>query len=127
MSRSNGRPFDLRVVTIGGRAHHVVGRAHSSPFTNLNLDAERLSRECVAELLGDAWPEALNLAEQAAAALPGAYVLGVDLVVRPCRKRFAILEANAFGDYLPRLEFNGESTYDAALREWLQHSSREAA
>jgi hypothetical protein len=125
-ARSRGRPFDLRIVTIGGRAHHVVGRAHSSPFTNLNLDASRISRSEVAQHLGAAWPAVLSLAEQASADLSEAMMLGVDVLVRPCRRRFAVLEANAFGDYLPGLEFQGATTYEAELQS-LVRSLREAA
>ena len=119
----HGRPFDLRVVTIGQRARHVVGRANNSPFTNLNLDARRISREEVIEQLGDAWPEVECLSERAAELLPDAGALGIDLVVRPCRRRFALLEANAFGDYLPGLTFAGMSTYEAQLRAFLSPES----
>jgi hypothetical protein len=126
-ARHEGLPFDLRVITIGGEPRHVVGRAHSSPFTNLNLDARRLSRETVAEILGEGWREALLLAEQAARGIPNAYALGLDLLVRPSRRRFVMLEANAFGDYLPKLEFEGASTYEAELRQWLEQTAREAA
>jgi hypothetical protein len=125
-ARWQGRPFDLRIVTIGARAQHVVGRAHDSPFTNLNLDATRISRADVAERLGDSWPEVLSLAERAAAEFPDATALGLDILVRPCRRRLALLEANAFGDYLPQLEFEGATTYEAELRSLLR-LSREAA
>lgn len=122
-ARCQGKPFDLRIVTIGQRAAHIVGRCSTSPFTNLNLDAVRLSRDVVAERLGAEWPRALELAEQAAAALPEAFVLGIDLLVRPCRTRFALLEANAFGDYLPKLLHQGRSTYEAAVHAFLARRS----
>jgi len=38
--------------------------------------------------------------------------------VGPCCKKFALLEANAFGDYLPGLSFRGMSTWDAQLRRF---------
>lgn len=123
-ARWNGRPFDLRLVTIGGAVRHVVGRAGSSPFTNLNLDAVRIPRDAVLETIGDAWPEVRRTAEQAAATIPDAGMLGLDVLVRPCRKRFALLEANAFGDYLPGLTHCGLSTYEAQFRNLLE--SREA-
>jgi hypothetical protein len=115
-ARLNGVPFDLRLVVIGGTLRHVVGRANSSPFTNLNLDACRIPREAVEHHLGKSWSTAQELAERAAAELPEALVLGIDLLVRPSFQRFALLEANAFGDYLPGLFHRGESTYEAALR-----------
>lgn len=118
-ARYQGIPFDLRLVVVQGEVRHVVGRACHAPFTNLNLGARRIAREVVLERLGDAWPQAQSLAEQAAAILPEAGSLGVDLLVRPGRGRFALLEANSFGDYLPGLEHDGMSTYEAELRAFL--------
>lgn len=118
-ARWNGRPYDVRAVIIGGRLSHVVGRANASPFTNLNLDATRLPRELVKEHLGAAWFDFKRLCEDAAGRIcadgnPGR-MLGLDVLIRPCRRRFALLEANAFGDYLPGLMHRGESTYEAEL------------
>jgi len=114
-ARWNSVPFDLRVVTIGGRAQHVVGRANHSPFTNLNLDARRIERDDIETHLGEAWTHVLALAEHAAARISTGY-LGMDLLVRPCRRQCVVLEANAFGDYLPGLLFQGETTYDTEMR-----------
>jgi hypothetical protein len=114
-ARWNALPFDLRLVVIGGQLRHVVGRAGSSPFTNLNLDARRVPREAVEQRLGETWPRVESTAELAAREIPGALVLGIDLLVRSDLKRLALLEANAFGDYLPGLTDRGESTYEA---EW---------
>jgi hypothetical protein len=125
-ARWQGTPFDLRIVTIAAQARHVVGRANDSPFTNLNLDAARISCTDVAQRLGESWPEALSLAERAAAQLPEATTLGLDVLVRPCLNRFAVLEANAFGDYLPGLLYEGATTYEAELQSVLR-SYREAA
>ena len=44
-ARWQGKPFDLRLVMINGGVAHVVGRANHSPFTNLNLDAQRIARD----------------------------------------------------------------------------------
>ena len=117
-ARWQGRPFDLRVVTIGQRACHVVGRANDSPFTNLNLDARRISREALIRHLGDTWPEIESLCARAAATLPDAGMLGIDLLVRPCLRKLALLEANAFGDFLPGLSFAGLSTYEMELQQF---------
>jgi hypothetical protein len=115
-ARWNGRPFDVRVVTIGGRACHAVGRANSSPFTNLNLDAARIERDDLVAELGDKWEQLEALCVAGAQQLPDAGMLGIDLLVRPCREQFVLLEANAFGDYLPGLLYRGMSTWDAQLR-----------
>jgi hypothetical protein len=115
-ARWNGLPFDLRVVTIGGKAYHAVGRANASPFTNLNLDAARINRDDLVADLGNKWEHVEALCVAAAQQLPDAGMLGIDLLIRPCRKKFVLLEANAFGDYLPGLLFRGITTWDAQLR-----------
>jgi hypothetical protein len=115
-ARWQGRPYDLRIVMISGRMCHVVGRANSSPFTNLNLDARRVPRDVVMQQLADAWNSLEGLCEQAVSELPGAGMLALDVLVGPNRKKFALLEANAFGDYLPGLLHEGLSTYEAQLK-----------
>jgi hypothetical protein len=118
-ARWNGLPFDVRVVVIGGAAFHAVGRANAAPFTNLNLDATRIGREeLLACRLGDHWEDLLELAVAAAERLPEAGMLGIDVLVKPNGREFALLEANAFGDYLPGLTFDGRSTWDVEVR-WL--------
>jgi hypothetical protein len=116
-ARRHGLPFDLRLVTIGQRVHHVVGRANGSPFTNLNLDAQRISREDLIRQLGGTWQAVESLGTQAAAVLPDAGMLGIDVLVRPCLRKLVLLEANAFGDHLPGLSFAGLSTYEAQLQQ----------
>ena len=116
-ARWEGMPYDLRIVMIGGRVRHVVGRASSSPFTNLNLDARRIAREEIVTNLGTAWPELESLAERAAEQIPEAGVLGLDVLVRPRNQGFVLLEANAFGDYLPGLLHEGDTTYAAQFRQ----------
>ncbi len=118
-ARWHGKQFDLRIVAIGGRAKHVVGRANSSPFTNLNLDADRIDRADVEQHLGSNWHSVISLAEQAAKRISGAWYLGMDVLVRPCLRRAVILEANAFGDNLPCLLSDGQTTYEAELRTYL--------
>lgn len=124
-ARWQGVTYDLRVVTIGGDPRHVVGRASPGPFTNLNLGARRMSAEVVEEQLGESWPACLELCREAAAALPDAGMLGIDVLVSPCRNRFHLLEANAFGDYLPGLLHRGENTAQAQLRCWLSAGRKE--
>ena len=117
--RWRGRSYDLRLVTVAGQVSHVVGRASHSPFTNLNLDAQRMSEEEVRARLGAHLPAAFALACQGAACLPDATVLGIDLLVHPLGRKFSLLEANAFGDYLPGLLATGRTTYDAELEQIL--------
>lgn len=116
--RWQGRSYDLRMVMIGGRARHVVGRASPTPFTNLNLDASRISREEIVERMGPKLTELSSLAQRAVEQLPGAGMLGLDVIVKPRQQGFVLLEANAFGDYLPGLQHEGETTYSAQFNRW---------
>ena len=110
-----GRNLDFRVVTVGGEAAHLVGRLAGSPFTNLNLNASRLSAAAAASQLGDETMQSIrDLAERGAASFPDALYLGVDILIRP-DGQLALLEANAFGDYLPRLMWDDRSTHEVEL------------
>ncbi|REJ88079.1 MAG: hypothetical protein DWQ34_23430 [Planctomycetota bacterium] len=125
-ARWRGRSFDLRIVTIGQRVQHTVGRSSDSPFTNLNLDARRIPRTDIVPHLGAAWAEVESSTARAARLIPDAATLGIDVLVRPCRRKFVLLEANAFGDYLPGLLHNGLTTYEAQLRS-LHMTDRKSA
>lgn len=112
----NRRNFDLRVITTRGRVTHLVGRASFSPFTNLNLDAQRIPGPLVVEHLGEHWERAKALCEQASREFPDALAMGIDLLVKPSGQDFVLLEANAFGDYLPGLTASGKSTYEMQIQ-----------
>ena len=104
--------FDVRVVTLGGQPAHRVARVGTRMMTNLHLDSQRAD---VASLLGE---KDLAVLEQtalsAAATFPQSHVIGLDLVVR--KGRAHVLEANAFGDLLPKLLWQGHDTYAAQMR-----------
>jgi len=118
-----GVPFDLRCVVIDGTARHLLGRGAASPFTNLNLDGRRIPAEDLRRLLHDQVDVVLDHAARAAACFPGMLSVGVDVLIRP-DGRLAILEANAFGDYLPDLQDRGETPHEAYLSA-LVHSVRD--
>jgi hypothetical protein len=117
-----GRVFDLRVLVIAGRAHHVVVRAGTTPMTNLHLLNTCGEPEVVRERMGDdAWTAGMDACERAMALFPRSLHGGVDLLVSPDFKRHAILEVNAFGDLLPGVAHQGQDTYTAqiiATRNW---------
>ena len=103
--------YDLRVVTIDGQPAHRVARIGSQMMTNLHLDNRRGE---AAGLLNDADMRALeDTAALAARAFPASHVTGYDLVVRHGQAH--VLEANAFGDLLPGLLWQGIDTYTAQL------------
>ncbi|WP_126072688.1 hypothetical protein HF313_20800 [Massilia atriviolacea] len=111
--------FDLRVLTLGGRPAHRVARVGARMMTNLHLDNQRAD---VASLLGDKDHAALEQAAcAAAAAFPQSHVIGLDMVVR--KGRAHVLEANAFGDLLPRLLWQGRDTYAAQLQSFASHEA----
>jgi hypothetical protein len=110
----DGVPFDLRCVVIGGTARHLLGRGAASPFTNLNLNGRRIQAEDLRHLMPDMVDVVRDHAAKAAACFPGMLSVGVDVLLRP-DDRLAILEANAFGDYLPELRDRGETPHEAFL------------
>lgn len=107
--RSGNGHFDVRVLTLAGKAAHRVARAGAFAMTNLHLDNRR---EEVTGLLAPARLQAMQLvAEKAARAFPASGVIGLDLV--PQRDSTLVLEANAFGDLLPGLLWQGQDSYGA--------------
>ena len=95
--------FDLRVLALRGTAAQRVARISRQTMTNLHLDAQR---EDPQRLLS---PGVLQEVEQtvarAAGVFPHSQVIGFDIV--PQRSGALVLEANAFGDLLPGLQWRG--------------------
>ena len=103
--------YDLRVVTVAGQPAHRVARIGDRMMTNLHLDNRRGD---ASGLLNAADLAALEqTAALAARAFPASHVTGYDLVVRHGQAH--VLEANAFGDLLPGLHWQGIDTYTAQL------------
>jgi hypothetical protein len=108
-----GRSFDLRVVTIAGRARHTVVRTSRTPMTNLN---ERGDAGAVRERTGDGgWERAMQTCERAAACFPRSLYAGIDLLIESGYRKHAVLEVNAFGDLLPGVTCGGMETYAAEV------------
>ena len=103
--------YDLRVVTVAGQPAHRVARIGAQMMTNLHLDNQRGD---AAGLLNAADMAVLETTSTLAArAFPHSHVTGYDLVVRHGQAH--VLEANAFGDLLPGLLWQGADTYAAQL------------
>lgn len=107
--------FDLRIVVIGDRARHTVVRQSRRPMTNLHLGNRRGDLQRTQSRLGDAWPAIQTTAQAATRCLAGADSAGVDVLVLPDFRRHVVLELNAFGDLLPGVTCEGQSTYDLQL------------
>ncbi|MGW1742847.1 STM4014 family protein [Nocardia sp. NPDC001965] len=102
-SSLQGRPCDLRILVVAGRATHLVARRSTMPITNLHLGGERGDPDAVRAAAGEHWTRALELAERAAACFPRTMCVGVDLLPTTHWREFVIGEVNAFGDLLPRI------------------------
>ncbi|HET8843286.1 MAG TPA: STM4014 family protein, partial [Ktedonobacteraceae bacterium] len=107
--------FDIRVVTIGGKARHSIARLSAGPLTNLHLLNAREDIDKIRERLSDQiWTQAIEDCERAANLFRSLYT-GVDLLFTVDIRHHAIVEMNAFGDLLPGLLYNGQDTYTAEL------------
>ncbi|MCB9679406.1 MAG: STM4014 family protein [Alphaproteobacteria bacterium] len=114
-ARLDGAFFDLRVLVIRGEPRFVVVRQSRHGITNLHLGGWRGDTEALWAALGSAGRAALlDLCRAVGEALPCWY-LGIDVLVAPGFDRFCVLEVNAFGDLLPRLENAGLDTYGAEI------------
>ncbi|MBI4749828.1 MAG: STM4014 family protein [Acidobacteria bacterium] len=117
--------FDLRMVVIAGRVHHIVARTSRSPFTNLHLLNTRGDLEAIRVRIPDAlWHSAVQSCEQAITCFPGSFYAGVDVLITAGYRSHAVLEINAFGDLLPGVLQNGLDTYSTELLPWLNQRSR---
>lgn len=117
-----GGPLDLRLLVIDGRIHHRVARIGAGPITNLHLDAERADvDEVLCRLPGRTWMAITAAATASAAAFPRSRMLGLDCLVTDAGEPF-IIEANAWGDHLPRLRHAGLDAYEAQIRAVLDQA-----
>jgi hypothetical protein len=103
--------YDLRVVAFCGRPRQRIARISRSPMTNLHLG----NRRSPPHWLGTQQIDLLEGAvAQAAAAFSPSLSIGFDVVLQATRA--CVLEANAFGDLLPGLQFEGADTFDDQVR-----------
>lgn len=111
-ARFDGAFFDLRVLCVAGEPSFVVMRSNRHQITNLHLGGKRgdvaaLERACPP----GSWNRMLDGCRAAAACYPGMLQLGLDVLLEPGLRTHRIIEANAFGDLLPRLERDGRDVY----------------
>lgn len=119
-ARLDNAYFDLRVLCIAGEPRFIVVRQNRHPITNLHLggwrgDLERLR----AAVPTDAWDAALESCRRVAACYRTVQ-LGIDLMFEPGFAGHRVIEANAFGDLLPRLEVDGADVWQWQIRESLK-------
>lgn len=100
--------FDLRVIAGNGEARQRVARLSRGPMTNLHLGNRRAD---VDRLLDDgAVAGVAQAVGRAASAFPHSRCIGFDLI--PLRDRCVFLEANAFGDDLQDVTWQGRDACD---------------
>lgn len=112
----DGKSFDLRVVVIAGNARHIVVRTSRTPMTNLHLgnkrgDVDRVRRAMPAKQ----WEQAMQACQDAAKCFPESLYAGVDLLFTPGFRTHSVIEVNAFGDLLPNVVHDAETTYEAEV------------
>jgi hypothetical protein len=123
-ARIGGSSFDLRLLVLRGRVCHAVVRCSKSVFTNLNLGNQRGDWDRLKERLPSSTRSSITEAcESIGRCLSGSLYSGVDLLVTP-QHQVHVLEANAFGDFLPNIQHQGEGTYAAELSELLGQRSQ---
>ncbi|MEZ4234957.1 MAG: STM4014 family protein [Myxococcota bacterium] len=108
--------FDLRVVAIGGEPAFTVVRCNRHPITNLHLGGWRGDLDEVrARCPDDVWAAAMADVRTVARDHGGLH-LGCDVLLERGSTGHRVLEANAFGDLLPRLvDAQGRSVYAAEI------------
>lgn len=116
----DGRIFDLRVLVIAGRARHVVVRTSHTPMTNLHLGNARGNLTQVRQQISTTrWDQAMRTCEKAAACFPRSHYVAVDLMFTPGFRRHFVAEVNAFGDLLPNVLHESQTTYEAEIAEFV--------
>jgi hypothetical protein len=103
-----GHHFDLRVVAFDGEPRQRVARIADRPMTNLHLGNRRGDPHALLTSAGMASVE--DCVRNAAAVFARSAMIGFDMI--PGRETCRILEANAFGDLLPALQWHGADAYD---------------
>ena len=104
--------YDLRVVAFCGRPRQRIARISRSPMTNLHLGNRRSAPHWLGARQIDVLESAVS---QAASAFAPSLSIGFDVVLRASRAQ--VLEANAFGDLLPGLQFEGAGTFEDQVRK----------
>lgn len=117
--------IDVRVLVVGGKARHAVVRQSRSPMTNLHLGNARGDLERLIERMGQpAWDALCRRCEQAQPLCNGNLYAGWDVAIGTDFRKHWLLEANAFGDLLPRVLHDGKTTYQAEIEAVLSLSSQ---
>lgn len=106
--------FDVRLVSCAGQSRQGIARASTHPLTNLHLGNERLGLD---ECMGKTDQQRLyQQISQLAGRFERCGVIGFDVIYR--QHRHHVLEANAFGDWLTNVTYQGCTAYDDQVAIW---------
>ncbi len=114
-ARLDRRSFDLRVLVVAGEPAFCVVRQSNHPITNLHLGGTRGDLDALRRAIEPAHWAAAMLSCERVFAQHGCLHLGVDLLFEANLRAHRVIEANAFGDLLPRLTRDGLSVYEYEL------------
>jgi hypothetical protein len=118
-ARVGGRLSDLRVLVIARQPAFVVVRTSAHPLTNLHLGGQPADADVFRDRVPEArWQRMLDDCVAAADDLD-TFHLGLDVVFDPSLGAHTVIEANAFGDLLPRERREGQDTYGWQIRALL--------
>lgn len=111
----NGETVDLRIIVANGKTVSLV-RGSRQPMTNLHIGGSRHTPARLVSRIGvEAWRGVLETAHRAAASLPRGDLKCFDIAVLACGRRHALLEANAFGDYIKGLAVDPHRVHAALI------------
>ena len=103
-----GKVCDLRLVTIRGETVGAVLRRSAFPMTNLHLGGSRGTPEPLRRRMAPgAWERVMETVHRTSRALPSCFTLGLDVAILADLRRHAVLEVNAFGDFVKGLRHGG--------------------
>ena len=104
---------DLRVITISGAPLFNVLRMSHHPMTNLHLGGKRGTVEQLqARLAPEDWRAMIKSCRKVAALFPATQALGIDVAIHANLRDHAVLEVNAFGDFVKDVRYNGWTPQD---------------
>jgi hypothetical protein len=115
-ARLDGAYFDLRVLCINHEPTFFIVRQNTHPITNLHLGGRRGDLDSLkAQVSHENWNNMLHSCRLASKAI-GALQVGLDVLFEPGFETHQLIEANAFGDLLPRLTVNGLDVWETQIK-----------
>lgn len=112
-----GHSVDLRILVIGGEVCHQVLRMSRSPITNLHLLNQRSEVTPLTQKMSDeAWQSVQETCLNVARLFPQCTYVALDVLVDISLKRHAVLEVNAFGDFVKNVLHRGLTPHDCEIQ-----------